>query len=271
MNKRDATWLGCGGLLVIALTSSFFGATASNDSPDDWGTGGAESSASASPTTSPTPEPTDDAPNVPGKKGEALRWLGQLRVKRWDRDVGYDRETKFGYPWEDVDGNGCDTRNDILARDFRTVTSTDGCIVYRGVLHDMYTGKLIRFTRGTTTSLAVQVDHVVALHNAWLTGAQKLTQGMRVAFANDPLNLEAVDGPTNLSKSDDDASWWLPPKRSSRCEYVARQISVKREYQLWVTADEKIAMQSVLATCPRQRGYDSDYPEMLRRGELYVD
>ncbi|WAH96192.1 GmrSD restriction endonuclease domain-containing protein [Arthrobacter sp. MMS18-M83] len=48
----------------------------------------------------------------------------------------------------------------------------------------------------------------------------------RTAFANDPLNLQSVDGPTNLQKGDGDAATWLPPNKSFRCDYVARQISV---------------------------------------------
>jgi hypothetical protein len=184
--------------------------------------------------------------------------------------AGYDRDRRFGEARIDVDGNGCDTRNDMLARDFSKVTRTDGCVVYAGVIRDKYTGKRIRFTRGQGTSLAVQVDHVVALHNAWMTGAHKLSYEMRVALANDPLNLQAVDGPTNSRKSDSDASWWLPPQRGYQCKYVARQISVKRAYRLWVTPDEKIAMQAVLTTCPRQKVYLTDYPARLKSGDLYV-
>ena len=169
-----------------------------------------------------------------------------------------------------MDGNGCDTRNDILRRDFASITRTDGCLIYTGVISDKYTGKRIAFTRGQTTSLAVQIDHIVALHNAWMTGAGNLSQGMRVALANDPLNLQAVDGPTNSRKSDSDASWWLPPMRNYQCVYVARQISVKRAYRLWVTPDEKIAMQAVLTTCPRQKAFQTDYPTRLENGDLYV-
>jgi hypothetical protein len=170
--------------------------------------------------------------------------------------------------WKDVDWNGCDTRNDILRRDFRSIGRTDGCIVYTGVLRDVYTGKTIRFTRGVSSSLAVQIDHLVPLHNAWMTGAQRLSKALRVALANDPLNLEAVDGPTNTRKSDSDASWWLPPRAAYRCTYVARQIAVKKAYRLWITPDEKIAMASVLATCPRQKAYTTNYPALVRSGNL---
>lgn len=230
-------------------------------------------SPSVSQPANPTPEPaaTEEAPDIPAKPGSAMKALNRLKVREFGPDTGYNRERKFGDAWEDVDGNGCDTRNDILARDFARIISTDGCLIYKGVLKDKYTGKRINFTRGQTTSLAVQIDHVVALHNAWLTGARRLSYEMRVALANDPLNLQAVDGPTNSRKSDSDASWWLPPKRGYQCKYVARQISVKKAYRLWVTPDEKIAMQQVLTTCPRQKLYRTDYPARVKSGDLYID
>ena len=218
----------------------------------------------------PAPTPTDDAPDVPAKTGSAMKTLNHLKVREMAADTGYDRIKDFGDAWIDVDGNGCDTRNDILRRDFSSITRTDGCLIYRGVIRDKYTGKRISFTRGQTTSLAVQIDHIVSLHNAWLTGAKGLRSGLRVALANDPLNLQAVDGPTNARKSDSDASWWLPPQRKYQCTYVARQISVKKAYHLWVTPDEKIAMQEVLTTCPRQKAYSTDYPTRFKNGDLYV-
>jgi hypothetical protein len=127
--------------------------------------------------------------------------------------------------------------------------SGEACIVQSGTLSDPYTGKFITFVRGVKTSLAVQIDHVVALSNAWSTGAQKLSYTRRVALANDPLELLAVDGPSNQAKSDSDAASWLP-RAAYRCAYVARQIAVKRKYQLWVTDAEKRSMAAVLASCP---------------------
>jgi hypothetical protein len=227
----------------------------------------------AAPSAIASPEPSKtNKPNKPkAKPGTALSSLNKLKVKPMDSDIGYDREGEFGTAWEDVDGNGCDTRNDILARDFKKIISTDGCIIYSGVIEDLYTGKTITFTRGQTSSMAVQIDHLVSLHNAWLTGAQHISYRMRVALANDPLNLEAVDGGTNSGKSDYDASWWLPPNRSARCEFVARQISVKVEYRLWVIPSEKAAMQHVLETCPKQKAYTTNYPEQVSAGLLYIN
>ena len=122
-------------------------------------------------------------------------------------------------------------------------------MVLSGILTDPYTATLINFLRGNSTSTAVQIDHVVALSDAWQKGAQQLTEAQRVSFANDPLNLLAVDGPANQQKSDGDAATWLPPNKSYRCDYVARQISVKSSYGLWVTQAEHDAMARVLADC----------------------
>lgn len=166
----------------------------------------------------------------------------------------YDRD-QFGVAWADVDHNGCDTRNDILGRDLTQVTykaNTHDCVVLSGTLADPYTGRTINFRRGQNTSTEVQIDHVVALSDAWHTGANALTSDQRQTFANDPYNLLAVDGPTNEEKSDGNAADWLPYNQSFRCEYVARQIGVKSKYSLWITQSEHDAMASVLATCPSQ-------------------
>jgi len=169
--------------------------------------------------------------------------------------TGYSR-TEFGPAWTDVNRNGCDTRNDILRRDLAPVTvraGTNGCLVVAGTLTDPYTGAAITFTRGVGTSTAVQIDHVVALGDAWQKGAQAWTTVERTAFANDPLNLLAVKGSVNESKGDGDTATWLPPNKAIRCVYVARQVSVKAKYRLWATAAERTAMEQVLSGCPAQR------------------
>ena len=177
--------------------------------------------------------------------------IATLAVKGRAPKTGYTRE-QFGTAWKDIDGNSCDTRNDILKRDLVAQVYKDRCIIISGVLLDPYSGESIDFVRGVSTSLAVQIDHVVALSNAWQTGAFKLTVEKRTAFANDPLNLLAVKGKLNSQKSDGDAATWLPPKKSYRCEYVARQVAVKAKYGLWLTAPEKAAIVKIIATCPKQ-------------------
>lgn len=195
------------------------------------------------------PAVPNDTQNAPDAQ-KSLEKLNQLEVKGRAPKTGYDRSL-FGNSWVDTDKNGCDTRNDMLRRDLVGTTTkpgTRGCVVLSGSLSDPYTGSLISFMRGKGTSEAVQIDHVVALSDAWQKGAQKLTEEQRIAFANDPINLLAVDGPTNQQKSDGDAATWLPPKTSFRCEYVSKQIDVKAKYGLWVTEAEKVAMTDVLTS-----------------------
>ncbi|MGG5258629.1 GmrSD restriction endonuclease domain-containing protein [Phycicoccus avicenniae] len=220
--------------------------------------------ATATPTPTPTPSATSPSPSpspMPAQtkpaagRGTALAALAALSVKGRAPKTSYDR-SNFGQAWADVDGNGCDTRNDILRRDLRNFTlkaGTNGCLVLSGALREPYTGKDMRFVRGQGTSSAVQIDHVVALSDAWQKGAQKMDATTRARFANDPLNLLAVHGPTNQSKSDGDAATWLPPNKSYRCAYVARQIAVKAKYKLWVTAAEHDAIERILTTCPTQK------------------
>ena len=180
--------------------------------------------------------------------------LETLAVKGRAPKTGYTRE-QFGQTWADVDRNGCDTRNDILTRDLTKIiykAGTRNCVVLSGVIVDPYSGETINFLRGNITSMEVQIDHVVALSDAWQKGAQKLSLVTRTALANDPLNLLAVKGRLNSQKGDGDAATWLPPLKSYRCAYVARQIAVKAKYSIWVTTAEKAAMKSILAKCPNQ-------------------
>lgn len=194
------------------------------------------------------------APGTPPKEtnqgtSEVAGQLAEIPVKGRAPKTGYER-SMFGSGWGDTDRNGCDTRNDILARDLDVHTFKEGtrdCVVLTGTLLDPYTGKTIEFERGQGTSNAVQIDHVIALSDAWQKGAQQLSAKERIEFANDPLNLLAVDGPTNASKGDGDAATWLPPTRDYWCEYVTRQIEVKHKYDLWMTKAEHDASAQILA------------------------
>ena len=178
----------------------------------------------------------------------ALEELEKLPVKGRAPKTGFSRN-QFGSQWTDIDRNGCDTRNDILKRDLSAVVfkeKTRNCVVETGVLNDPYSGQTISFQRGEKTSALIQIDHVVALSNAWQTGIFQSTVKVRTNFANDPLNLMAVKGSLNSQKGDGDAATWLPPNKAFRCAYVSRQIQVKVKYGLWVTKSEKEAMLRVL-------------------------
>lgn len=182
----------------------------------------------------------------------AISVLKTIQVKGRAPKTGYARAL-FGDGWGKI-GN-CDTRNYILIRDLKNETfrSSPACTVATGRLLDPYTNKVINFVRGTSTSTKVQIDHVVSLSDAWQKGAQQLSWATREAFANDPLNLLAVDGPTNATKSDSDAASWLPPNRNYWCPFVARQVAVKAKYKLWMTSAEKARISEILTgRCPKQ-------------------
>lgn len=181
--------------------------------------------------------------------GGASQTLSELEVKGRAPKTGYAR-AQFGDGWAEI--RGCDTRNSILARDLIDIRTNEKCQVVSGTLNDPYTGKVIQFQRGEDTSDDVQIDHVVALSDAWQKGAQQLTAERREELANDPLELLAVEGAANQQKSDSDAASWLPSQKAFRCQYVARQVAVKKKYNLWVTEAEKEAIIRVLATCPGQ-------------------
>ncbi len=209
---------------------------------------------SSAPPTGRTAEPTSTPPEAPATAEStvlARDVLEQLEVKGRAPATGYDREALFGQAWFDVELNGCDTRNDVLARDLLAAVIDATCLVRSGTLNDPYTGRTIQFVRGPQSAL-VQIDHVVALSNAWQTGAQQLTQEQRIQFANDPLNLLASDGAANQQKGAGDAATWLPPNHSFRCQYVARQVSVKAAYGLWVTPAEYDAISMILEACPAE-------------------
>lgn len=190
--------------------------------------------------------PAVEAPHIVST-GSAQKALETLEVKGRAPKTGYSR-SQFGDGWATV--NGCTTRNIILHRDFESSVLDDQCRVVSGTLQDPYTGETIQFTKEQSSE--VQIDHVIALSDAWQKGAQNLTAEAREQLANDPLELLAVSGQQNQAKSDGDAATWLPKNKGFRCEYIARQIAVKKKYSLWVTVAERDAMKAVLNGCPGQ-------------------
>jgi len=197
--------------------------------------------------------PSSGPPSASAPPATAV--LAGLPVKGRAPMTGY-RRALFGNDWADEDHDGCSTREEILQRDLTGTTrrASGRCaVVVTGTLADPYSGRRIAFQRGESTSSLVQIDHVVAVGDAWQKGAQQLTPARRLAFYNDPLNLLAVEGHLNQSKGDGDAATWLPPSTAYRCSYVARQVAVKARYGLWVTTAEKAAIGRILATCPDRR------------------
>ncbi len=177
--------------------------------------------------------------------------LGKLEVKGRAPKTGYKRE-EFYKTWPKIDG--CSLRQIIIRREVGETAKMAGnnCTVLAGEFDEPYTGEHLAFAEKTEFSKGIQIDHVVALSDAWQKGAQYKTSEERYAMATDPLNLLAVDASANQGKSDGDAATWLPPNKGFRCQYVARQISVKYKYGLWVTEAEHNAMAEILATCPHE-------------------
>lgn len=179
------------------------------------------------------------------------------------RQGGYDRERQFG-GWA---SNGCGsatTRDTILERDMTGVKKNAKCQVVSGTLADPYTGRTIHFTRGPKTSANVQIDHVVALQDAWASGARDWTQEKRVEYANSPDVLLASDGPANMTKGNGldfngTSRWltqktgapdvWMPDNTAYRCDYMAKRAQIKAQWGLTMTAREKQQTVSVLASC----------------------
>jgi hypothetical protein len=180
----------------------------------------------------------------------ALAVLNQLEVKGRAPKTGYSR-VAFTH-WSDLNRDGCDSRNEILKRDLTQIvfkTGTRDCKVMSGQLLDPFSGKTLIFSSSKST---VDIDHLVSLSNAWQTGAAYFDKKTRESLANDPLNLLAVDAKLNRQKGDADAATWLPPLKSFRCEYVARQVAVKAKYLLWITSAERDTILKVLDNCPGQ-------------------
>ena len=180
----------------------------------------------------------------------ATEVLAEIAVKGRAPKTGYSRE-QFYDGWPTIDG--CSLRQKIIRRELGETAVLDGCDVMAGEYDEPYTGEHKVFTEKKQISDEVQIDHVVALSDAWQKGAQNLTKEERYAVATDALNLIAVDASANKQKSDGDAATWLPANKKFRCQYVARQVSVKYKYKLWVTEAEKEAILRVLENCPNQR------------------
>lgn len=231
----------------------------------------ATSAATSAATAIPTPTPTSAAALVAepssASPGTALALLAALPVKGRAPMTGYSRD-QFGQAWADVDRNGCDTRNDILRRDLTEPVfkpGTQGCVVLSGESSsDPYTAEAVHFVRGGASE--VDIDHVVALGDAWQSGAQRWDVRKRIAFGNDPLNLLAVDASANRQKGASNAASWLPANKPYRCDYVARQVAVKAKYGLWVTAPEAEAIERILDGCPGQDAPSSDAPVLAPAG-----
>jgi len=182
-------------------------------------------------------------PGTPGPV-EARRLLGLLPRRAAGATVGgYDRDRQFG-GWGDADGNGCNTRQDVLRWWVGTEAGRSGCTV-SGPFTDPYTGQVVQARPGP----GVQIDHVVALREAWNSGAAGWEQTRRIAYANDRRHLIPTDGAVNEDKSAKPPQEWMPPDSGYWCEFAAVRVGVQSYYGLSVTAPEVEALERALATC----------------------
>ncbi|MYR05058.1 DUF1524 domain-containing protein [Gordonia sp. SID5947] len=176
-------------------------------------------------------------------------------AQRPSRD-DYQREA-FGSAWSDANAaaggfNGCDTRNDVLARDLtdtrRAAVSSCPRAVVAGEFRSPYTGEFIVFRRDRRAG-AVQIDHIVPLAYAWDMGAWSWSPTTRLNLANDPANLVAVDGASNQTKSDQEPGRWMPPNRGFHCQYAIQFVTVVITYHLVLDASSATTLRGALRQC----------------------
>jgi hypothetical protein len=202
----------------------------------------------------PTRRPT--AHSTPGAARVARAELHRLVVRpRPCGTEGYVRSS-FGSDWVDTDHNGCNQRDDVLLRDAvpgsTRVQQQGSCNpdVLAGTWHDPYTDKTLHFTnlKNLHQAEAIQIDHVVPLAEAWVSGARRWSYHRRVAFANNLNELLAVDGPTNMSKGDGDPAVWRP-RTGYQCTYALKWIAIKARWHLTIDPPEKAALDQMLGLC----------------------
>lgn len=254
--RRPLAWLLAVGLSAALLVPAFLdGTTPVQSSAGSFSSPSSSGAFESQRTALVLPASTGYQKVKPGPKlagSSARSVLKALPVKGKAAATGYNRNGKFGNGFKDFNQNKCDERQDTLKRDMSRVKykNRQRCQVASGRLDDAYTGRAVNWK---VKAGSVDIDHVVALKNAWISGGQKLSQKQRQALANDPLNLMASSASANRSKGDRNAAEWLPSNKGFRCQYVATQISVKRKYALSVTTAEKSGMSRVLRSCPKQR------------------
>lgn len=170
--------------------------------------------------------------------------LPQLKVAA-PHATGYSRDL-FDH-WVDADGDGCDTRREVLLAEARVrPTLLAGCRMAGGRWWSAYDNLFI------TDAGGLDIDHLVPLSEAWKSGAWRWSTTTREAFANDleyPLSLIAVTASTNRRKSDQDPATWLPAFTRYRCTYVASWIAVKWRWRLAVDTAEKAALRVGITGC----------------------
>lgn len=214
------------GLIVFPALAVVVSVSCTTASPASTGNGASVVVDKKSPTTTVAP------------KGSAVRTVARamagVRIAK-ERPAGYKR-TLFTH-WTDDDGNGCSAREDVLIAESLTPAQVDGfgCKVVEGDWYSPYDGLT------HTDPAELDIDHVVALKEAWDSGAHSWTKARRRAFANDlsdARSLIAVTKSVNRSKGDKDPSNWMPPNRADWCRYIADWVAVKVRWGLTMDRSE---------------------------------
>ncbi|MBQ8985462.1 hypothetical protein IJ076_02905 [Candidatus Saccharibacteria bacterium] len=150
--------------------------------------------------------------------------------------------------WYDADNDGCPTRYDILTRDILNEKVDEiNCKVKSGTMFDYYTGTLVKYNR-LVNGGGIDVDHIVAKGNAWISGGYTWSNDQWKTYVNDEDVLMATSARVNRSKGDKDASEWLPSNEKFWCRYVIYQVNIKNKYGLSVSTDEKSTIENILNT-----------------------
>lgn len=177
-------------------------------------------------------------------RGTPLQMLARLAVKA-EHYWGYSRN--YFPTWIDADVDGCNTRQEVLIAESTTIVHIGaGCYLTHGTWRSAYDGIV---THNPTT---FDIDHVVALKEAWDSGAWAWTRARRRAYANDlgdARTLRAVSAASNRAKSDMDPAQWLPSLRSFRCTYAIQWVDVKVRWRLAVDSAERAALRRILSAC----------------------
>lgn len=173
--------------------------------------------------------------------------LSSLLVRSSLKNIpDYDSSKMPG--WYDADNDGCPTNYDVLVRDLLNESSDDtNCKINSGTMFDYYTGTLLKYNR-LVNGGGIDVDHVVAKGDAWLSGGSAWSNEQWKAYINDEDVLMATSAKANRSKRDKNASEWLPPNEKFWCKYVVKQVQIKSKYSLSVSASEKSTIEDVLDT-----------------------
>ncbi|KAL7898203.1 hypothetical protein HDV63DRAFT_394445 [Trichoderma sp. SZMC 28014] len=189
----------------------------------------------------PAPMPMPTPPGIPSDNA-ARTALGKLVVAVPGSGSNYNRSL-FRH-WITISGT-CDTREFVLKRDGTGVVVNSACVPQSGSWISPYDNAVF------TNASKLDIDHMVPLKNAWISGAADWTADKREAFANDITipQLWAVSASSNRSKADKSPDKWKPPLSSFYCTYAKSWIEVKSSYALTISSAEKTALGSMLDTC----------------------